>query len=189
MRTCVDALPTTVLTNGMVFRGRGRRALESMPRKGLALQISLDSATADLHDAHRGAGSWQKAVDGIRLALSLGFRVRVAATVAAPAPGQLDDFHRFLDELGIAADDQVIRRSPRRGSRPEGAPVRPATRSSRRSSSAADAECWLHAEGIDKNPLVSQRIEPFAPALDEIARLFAEQWAKASTAAALFPCA
>ena len=109
VRTCVDALPTTVLTNGMVFRGRGRRALESMPRKGLALQISLDSATADLHDAHRGAGSWQKAVDGIRLALSLGFRVRVAATVAAPAPGQLDDFHRFLDELGIAADDQVIR--------------------------------------------------------------------------------
>ena len=120
VRACVDALPTTVLTNGMVFRGRGRRALESMPRKGLALQISLDSATADLHDMHRGAGSWQKAVDGIRLALSLGFRVRVAATVAAPAPRQLDDFHRFLDELGIArrrSGDPADRRGGARNQR------------------------------------------------------------------------
>ncbi len=106
--TCVKQLPTTVLTNGMVFKGRGRRALESLPR-GLALQISLDSATPELHDAHRGAGTWVKAVAGIRLALSLGFRVRVAATVASPAPGELTAFHDFLDGLGIAPGDQLVR--------------------------------------------------------------------------------
>jgi hypothetical protein len=62
---------------------------------------------------------WQKAVDGIRLARSLGFRVRVAATITAPAPGQLSDFHRFLD-LGIGADDQVIRPIAAEGSQPKG---------------------------------------------------------------------
>jgi len=67
-----------VLTNGMVFRGRGLRELESIPRDNVALQISLDSATPQLHDAHRGKDSWVKAVAGIRLALGLGFRVRVA---------------------------------------------------------------------------------------------------------------
>src|SRR5205823_10052593 len=61
------------------------------------------------HDAHRGRGSWAKAVAGIRLALGLGFRVRVAATIEAPAPGDLSAFHDFLDDLGIASDDQVVR--------------------------------------------------------------------------------
>ena len=106
---CVEQLPTTVLTNGMVFKGRARSALEDLPRRGLALQISLDSATPELHDSHRGAGTWVKAVAGIRLALSLGFRVRVAATVAGPAPGELAAFHDFLYELGIACDDQLVR--------------------------------------------------------------------------------
>ena len=188
VRACVDALPTTVLTNGMVFCGRGRRALESMPRKGLALQISLDSATSDLHDMHRGVGSWQKAVDGIRLALSLGFRVRVAATVAAPAPRQLDDLHRFLDELGIAADDQVIRPIAAEGLATKGVVLTRETLVPE-VTVTADGVYWHPVAAIDQNALVSSRIEPLTPALDEIARLFAEQWAKASTAAALFPCA
>jgi pyruvate-formate lyase-activating enzyme len=188
VRTCVDALPTTVLTNGMVFRGRGRRALESMPRTGLALQISLDSATPDLHDTHRGAGTWQKAIDGIRLALSLGFRVRVAATIAAPAPGQLDDLHRFLDELGIAADDQVIRPIAAEGLATKGVVLSRETLVPE-VTVTADGVYWHPVAAIDQNALVSSRIEPLTPALDEISSLFAEQWAKGSTAAALFPCA
>ena len=79
VRSCAALLPTTVLTNAMVFRGRGLRELDSVPRGGVALQISLDSATSEAHDAHRGRGSWAKAVAGIRLALEMGFRVRVAA--------------------------------------------------------------------------------------------------------------
>jgi hypothetical protein len=70
--SCAALPPTTVLTNGMVFRGRGLRELDSIPRHNVALQISLDSATPELHDAHRGQGSWAKAVAGIRLALRLG---------------------------------------------------------------------------------------------------------------------
>lgn len=78
---CTAALPTTLLTNGMLFRGHWLQVLQAMPRDRLTLQISLDSATPDLHDSHRGKGTWAKAVAGIRTALGEGFTVRVAATL------------------------------------------------------------------------------------------------------------
>ncbi|MGH3433108.1 MAG: radical SAM protein [Thermocrispum sp.] len=75
----VEHVPVTVLTNGMVFhRGNRRRTLEALDRDLVTLQISLDSATPELHDQHRGAGSYARAREGIALARSLGFRVRVA---------------------------------------------------------------------------------------------------------------
>jgi hypothetical protein len=185
---CVARLPTTVLTNGMVFRGRARRALEDLPRDGLAVQVSLDSATPRLHDLHRGAGSWARAVEGIQLALSLGFRVRVAATVSAPAPGELTAFHGFLDELGIARDDQLVRPIAAEGVANEG------VRLGRESlvpevTVTADGVYWHPVTATDERALVTHTIEPLTPALDTIARLFAEQWARAAEATALFPCA
>jgi hypothetical protein len=46
---------------GNVTAARGQearlRVLESIQRHNVALQISLDSATPELHDAHRGQGS------------------------------------------------------------------------------------------------------------------------------------
>jgi len=188
IRICADALPTTVLTNGMVFVGRGRRALESLPRNGFALQISLDSATPELHDSHRGAGSWTKAVSGIRLALELGFRVRVAATVADPPPGALRAFHDFLDELGIAPDDQLVRPIAREGVASKGVVL---TRDSLVPEVTVTAEgvYWHPVAATDDQALVTRQIEPLTPALDDITRLFTEQWAVAATKAALFPCA
>lgn len=188
VRSCAALLPTTVLTNGMVFRGRGLRELESVPRENVALQISLDSATPALHDSHRGQGSWAKAVTGIRLALGLGFRVRVAATVAAPAPGELKAFHRLLDELGIAADDQVVRPVAHEGLASEGVAI---TRESLvpEVTVTADGVYWHPVAAIDEDALVTRRIEPLAPALDDISVAFAEQWARKASAAQLFPCA
>lgn len=185
--TCVKQLPTTVLTNGMVFKGRGRRALESLPR-GLALQISLDSATPELHDAHRGAGTWVKAVAGIRLALSLGFRVRVAATVASPAPGELTAFHDFLDGLGIAPGDQLVRPIALEGAASQGVAL---TRESLvpEVTVAADGVYWHPVAATDERALVTRTVEPLTPALDMVSRLFAEQWTRAAEEAALFPCA
>lgn len=185
--TCVKQLPTTVLTNGMVFKGRGRRALESLPR-GLALQISLDSATPELHDAHRGAGTWVKAVAGIRLALSLGFRVRVAATVASPAPGELTAFHDFLDGLGIAPGDQLVRPIALEGAASQGVAL---TRESLvpEVTVTADGVYWHPVAATDERALVTRTVEPLTPALDMVSRLFAEQWTRAAEEAALFPCA
>jgi TusA-related sulfurtransferase/uncharacterized Fe-S cluster-containing radical SAM superfamily protein len=102
-------LDRTILTNGMVYaRGTRRETLESLDRD-VVLQISLDSATPGLHDRQRGAGSWARAFDGITLARSLGFRVRVAATLYDEDPQGVQALHRRLDDSGIAMSDRVIR--------------------------------------------------------------------------------
>jgi hypothetical protein len=108
----VDAgagLERTILTNAMVFgKGRRRETLEALDRSVL-LQVSLDSATPEVHDRQRGKGSWARALDGIGLAKSLGFRVRVAATMFDEDPLGVEALHRRLDTENIAAEDRVIR--------------------------------------------------------------------------------
>ncbi len=102
-------LERTILTNAMIFsRGNRLKTLQSLDRS-VTLQVSLDSATPDLHDKQRGAGSWARALDGIGLARSLGFRVRIAATLYDEDPAGADALHRRLDDEGIAAEDRVIR--------------------------------------------------------------------------------
>lgn len=114
----VDAaagLERTVLTNAMIFgRGRRRDLLESLDRS-VTLQVSLDSATPDLHDRQRGAGSWARALEGIGLAVSLGFRIRVAATLYDEDPAGVAALHRRLDREGIASEDRLIRPVAREG--------------------------------------------------------------------------
>jgi len=185
---CVARLPTTLLTNGMLFRGPGLRALKAMPRERFALQISLDSPTPDLHDSHRGAGSWARAVTGIRTAVSEGFRVRVAATIGAYQGGSLAELHDFLDGLGIAPVDHVIRPVAQQGVANTGVQL------SRESlvpevTVTADGVYWHPVAATDDQALVTTQIEPLGPALSEVYRLFTEQWAAAETSAALFPCA
>lgn len=102
-------LERTILTNAMIFhRGRRRETLEAMDRS-VAMQVSLDSAGPELHDRQRGQGSWAKAMDGIELARSLGFRVRVAATLFDEDPKGVRELHARLDQIGIAPEDRVIR--------------------------------------------------------------------------------
>jgi pyruvate-formate lyase-activating enzyme len=102
-------LDCVILTNAMIIgRGRRRETLEALDRR-VALQVSLDSATPDLHDQQRGAGSWAKALDGIRLAQSLGFRVRVAATLYQEDPDGVLALHQRLDTMGVHPEDRLIR--------------------------------------------------------------------------------
>ena len=54
---CAAVAPTTVLTNGMLFTGRRMESVQTLPRDRIVLQISLDSATPELHDLHRGPGT------------------------------------------------------------------------------------------------------------------------------------
>lgn len=186
--SCTAELPTTVLTNGMLFRGHGLRALRAMPRTGFALQISLDSATPEVHDSHRGAGSWAKAVDGIRTAIAEGFRVRVAATISTPTPGALQSFRQFLDTLGIPPVDQVIRPVALQGVAPTGVRLTRETLVPE-VTVTADGIYWHPVAATDESALVTRQIEPLAPVLDLVNALFAEQWAATSTATSLFPCA
>lgn len=104
-----DGFARTILTNGMIFdRGHRLRTLEQLDRSVL-LQISLDSATPELHERHRGAGSWARALEGIGLAARLGFRVRVAATLYAEDAEAVAALHDRLDQEGIAAEERLIR--------------------------------------------------------------------------------
>jgi hypothetical protein len=66
--SCAAAAPTTVLTNGMLFTGRRADSLGALPRDRIVLQISLDSATPELHDLHRGPGTWARTREGIQRA-------------------------------------------------------------------------------------------------------------------------
>ena len=110
----------TILTNAMIF-GRGTRlqTLEAMDRS-VVLQVSLDSATPDLHDAQRGTGSWAKAMKGIGEARALGFRVRVAATLYDEDPATVGALHTRLDAEGIDRQDRIIRPVAAEGFAPTG---------------------------------------------------------------------
>ncbi len=109
-------LPTTVLTNAMLFRGRRADALRRLAGlPGLALQVSLDGAAAADHDRHRGAGSWQRTLDGIAAARELGIRVLVSTTVRRIEPDELQDLRALLGGLGVAPDDHAVRPLVARG--------------------------------------------------------------------------
>lgn len=187
IRLAVDAgLPVTVLTNASVWNGERRRRLEALPRHCLTLQVSLDSATAPVHDRHRGAGSFDAAVDGIRLALDLGFRVRVASTVAV---GESDeDLDGFFDELGLDPDQRIVRKIARQGAANDGLVV------SRRSlipevCVTAEGVWWHPVAAIDPAMKVRDHWSPLAESIDEIRDEFRLHRIKGDVLASTFPCA
>src|SRR5215469_15089794 len=113
LRSCAETVPTTVLTNGMLLHGRRLDALRTLPRDRLTLQISLDSPSPELHDRHRGTGTWQRAWAGIEAARRAGFRIRLAATVSTD--DEAEEFAEFLDRNAVPPEDRVIRRIALRG--------------------------------------------------------------------------
>jgi molybdenum cofactor biosynthesis enzyme MoaA len=108
--------PVTILTNAMVFqRGARRRTLERLDPADVSMQVSLDSATPALHDRHRGRGSFERARRGIELLRTLGFRVKVAATVEAEDAAEEQRLHALLDADGVPEHDRLIRRVAQTG--------------------------------------------------------------------------
>jgi MoaA/NifB/PqqE/SkfB family radical SAM enzyme len=183
---CAAALPTTVLTNGMLFTGRRAEALRGLPRDRVVLQISLDSATPQLHDLHRGAGTWARTREGIQFARSLGFRVRLAATVSTDA--EAEEFRQFLDEESVAEADRVIRRIALRGLATEGIAL---------SRSDLVPEITITAEGVywhpvgaeDSDLLVTREIFPLAESFAAVRRAFEREGEHADKLARIFNCA
>ena len=183
---CSMAAPTTVLTNGMLFAGRRKERLQQLPRDRIVLQISLDSATPELHDLHRGPGTWARTWEGIQHARAQGFRVRLAATVSTD--GEAEEFRQFLDEEKIAAEDRVIRRIALRGSATEGVAV-----------ARADLvpEITITAEGVywhpvgaeDADLLVTHDIFPLSESFAAVRLAFEREGEHANKLARIFNCA
>ncbi len=111
-----DRLPTVVLTNAMLFTGRRRAELARLAeRPGLTLQSSIDGARAATHDRWRGAGSWAKAIDGLRVAAELGLPLRVAMTQTPDNRDEVAQLRSLLEQLGITGDAFAVRPLVARG--------------------------------------------------------------------------
>lgn len=111
-----ERLPTVVLTNAMLLRGARLDALRHLTgRRNLVIQTSLDGAWATTHDRHRGAGSWQHTVDGIRNVIALDLPVRVGLTETPENTAEIDEVRALLAGLGVTADAFAVRPLLRRG--------------------------------------------------------------------------
>ncbi len=121
-----DRLPVTLLTNAMLLRGSRWDGLRPLIADGrpIAFQVSLDSATPERHDAHRGAGAHAGALRGIRTLIAAGARVRLAASLPEAALSEIPDLHRLAEELDIDPDDRIFRPIALRGAASEGEPIR-----------------------------------------------------------------
>lgn len=184
--SCAAAAPTTVLTNGMLFTGRRAESLRELPRDRIVLQISLDSATPALHDLHRGVGTWARTREGIRRARTLGFRVRLAATVSTDV--EAAEFRHFLDAEKIAAEDRVIRRIALRGSATDGVAL---SRSDLLPEIAitANGVYWHPVGAQDTDLLVTRNIFPLSESFAAVRLAFEHEREHATRLATIFNCA
>ncbi|WP_229662276.1 Rv1681 family radical SAM protein [Agromyces bauzanensis] len=185
--SCTTRLPTTLLTNGMLFRGGRLERLRRMDRDRLTLQISLDSATPELHDAHRGPRAWERAVGGIRLALDEGFDVKVAATLPADQAHEVAPFTQFLGGLGIRPENRVIRAIAHEGAADSGVEL---TVDSLIPEVTVTAEgVWWHpVAATDESHFVRAEIFPLADAIADVRERFIRHREAADRAAEWFPC-
>jgi pyruvate-formate lyase-activating enzyme len=186
LQACAAAAPTTVLTNGMLFTGRRLESLRRLPRRRVTLQISLDSPTPELHDRHRGKGSWERAWRGIERARAEGFRVRLAATVSDDREAR--EFDRFLDTQQIPALDRVIRRVALRGFAEQGLALGRADLVPE-ITITTDGVYW-HPVGADDSDLfLTAEIFPLADAFDALRRALDRETEHRRRLATIFNCA
>ncbi len=122
-----DRLPLTLLTNAMLLRGPRWERLRPLIEMGrrVAFQVSLDSATPERHDAHRGRGAHAGALAGIRTLVDAGARVRLAASLPEAALDEIPALHRLADSFAIGSGDRIFRPIALRGAASEGEPIRP----------------------------------------------------------------
>jgi MoaA/NifB/PqqE/SkfB family radical SAM enzyme len=163
-------IPTTVLTNAMLFHGRRLETLRSLVGLDLRFQVSLDGADAATHDAYRGEGSWAKTLEGIATLKALGCTVVVGSTATPVNRDRLDALRTFVAGLGIPPERHFVRPLARRGFSTEGIEL-----------TAADLmpEVTVSVDGVYWHPLVceddmlvTRRLFPFADALARLHKLY-----------------
>jgi pyruvate-formate lyase-activating enzyme len=186
LAACVAAAPTTVLTNGMMLGGRQLQTLRSLPSERWALQVSLDSPTPEIHDRHRGAGTWLRAWQGIERAQREGFRVRLAATVSGDR--EAEEFRRFLDARKIREEDRVIRRIALRGFAAEGVALARADLVPEITITASGVY-WHPVGAADADMLVTPDIFPLAESFAAVRRAFERESQHRRRLATIFNCA
>ncbi len=99
-----------VLTNAMkpmMNQAAGLLALQEKYGTGLTLRVSLDHSDPAIHDAERGAGSFDRTLEGLHFLVSHGFRLHIAGRAAFGGGDEVKlraDFAAFFAAHGIAVD-------------------------------------------------------------------------------------
>jgi pyruvate-formate lyase-activating enzyme len=185
---CIAAAPTTVLTNGMCFEGRRQKLLDECPRTGCTLQISLDSADPELHDRQRGLGSHARTLAGIALAKQLGFRVKIAATIALHERDGVATLHRLCDDLEIGPTDRLIRPIAQQGQAATGVTV--SRRSLLPEICVTDNGIWWHPVAVtDPAMQVCAGIPPLRDVIVQVTAEIEKYRRDANDLVSTFPCA
>ena len=111
-----------ILTNGTLFKGDRLERLATLaaqvdqggasgaaesvsglrsPVSGLRIQISLDGPTAAINDPIRGAGTFERILEGLDRAVGAGLRPTLTATVLRHNLGSLDEIVRLAAAHGV----------------------------------------------------------------------------------------
>lgn len=164
-----DRLPMTLLTNAMLLRGPRWEGLQRViaSSRPVTFQVSLDSATRELHDRHRGRGAHARALEGIRTLQAAGAHVRLAASLPEAHLDEIPRLQELADTLGIAPHDRIFRPIALRGAASEGEPIRPQDIAPELT---ADAQGWFwHPLSNDADMRLDLPSE--APVLDALAAI------------------
>jgi MoaA/NifB/PqqE/SkfB family radical SAM enzyme len=99
-----------VLTNAMRPMRRFEAALKPLAARPLTMRVSLDHHTRIVHEAERGAGTWDKALAGLRWLSDNGFRLAVAGR---RLPGESEEdargaYGRLFESLGVSVDAGLV---------------------------------------------------------------------------------
>lgn len=99
-RLCAEGVGVTLNTNGWFVDGPTADRLAAA--SGFQANISIDGATAEVHDAARGVpGSWERAVSGVDRLLQRGVRVQVVHVVTPANERFASEFLEVMWLLGV----------------------------------------------------------------------------------------
>ena len=108
-----------ILTNGTLFKGERLERLAALAAEvnaplspgdgalgvtgpgGLRIQVSLDGPTAETNDPIRGAGTFERILEGIDTAVASGLRPTLTATILRHNLDALDGIVRLAHEHGV----------------------------------------------------------------------------------------
>jgi pyruvate-formate lyase-activating enzyme/predicted phosphodiesterase len=168
------ALPTVVLTNAMLTATRRLARLGELAGRKLTVQTSLDGASPETHDAHRGPGSFARTVRGIRDLIQLGLPPRVALTETPENTGEIDEVAALLADLGLPPSHLAIRPLLKRGLSRDGQEI-DEDGSIPELTVSADGLHW-HPAGADKATSPDMHLAPAGTPLSEGKRLVTQRF-------------
>ena len=111
--TGAHGMELIILTNATVFADRVNRGLDSLDRDLVRFQVSIDGASPATNDPIRGAGTFEKALDGARLLADLGFAVSLTTVTTEENLDELVQIPAIVKRVG--AQSQHLMWSHKRG--------------------------------------------------------------------------